>query len=122
MTSLEHIGNTDDGLVALTPDMDGVTDQWWRPMNGTTQPSMDAEGKCHVQERLATNKAFFKFSSQFSPVIVDQYLFIFVRLDEDNICLFYNPPFGRTCRYILASLVTMKLVLVHLDEFVTILF
>ena len=28
------------------------------------------------------------------PVIADQYLFIFVKLEEDNICLFYNLPFG----------------------------
>ena len=83
---------------------------------------MDADGKCHVQERLATNKAFFKFSSQFSPVIADQYLFIFVKLEEDNICLFYNLPFGWTCRYILTSLATMKLVLIHLDKFVAIQF
>ena len=64
MTSLEHIGDTDDGLVALTPEMDGVTDQWWGPVNQTTQPGMDAEGKCHVQERLATNKV----SSCFLPI------------------------------------------------------
>ena len=55
-----------------------------------------------------------------SPVIVDQYLFIFVKLEEDNIFLFYNLPFGRTCRYILASLATVKPVLVLLDEFVAI--
>ena len=61
-------------------------------------------------------------SPNFSPVIADQYLFIFVKLEEDNICLFYNLPFGRTCRYILASLATVKLVLVHLDEFVAISF
>ena len=64
MTSLEHIGDTDDGLVALTPKMDGVMDQWWWPVNGTTQPDMDVEGKCHVQERLATNKV----SSSFLPI------------------------------------------------------
>ena len=120
MTSLEHIGDTDDGLVALTLKMDGVMDQWWWPVNGTTQPGMDAEGKCHVQERLATIKWFIPFP--IFPVIADQYLFIFVKLEEDNICLFYNPPFRRTCRYILASLATVKLVLVHLDEFVAIQF
>ena len=63
MTSLEHIGDTDDGLVALTPEMDGVMDQWWGPVNAKTQPGMDAEGKCHVQEWLATNKV----SSYFLP-------------------------------------------------------
>ena len=61
MNSLEHISDTDDGLVALTPKMDGVMDQWWWPVNGTTQPGMDVEGKCHVQERLATNKYFSRF-------------------------------------------------------------
>lgn len=91
-------------------------------MNGTTQPDSDAERKCHVQERLATNKVFSSFLPNFSPVIADQYLFIFVKLEEDNICLFYNPPFRRTCRYILMSLATVKLILVHLDEFVAIRF
>ena len=120
MTSLEHIGDTDDGLVALTPKMDGVTDQWWRPVNGTTQPGMDAEGKCHVQERLATNKVSSSFLPNFSPVIAHQYLFIFVKLEEDNICLFYNFPFGQTHPYVLTSLVTVKLTLVCMDKFVAI--
>ena len=57
-----------------------------------------------------------KFSSSFlpnfSPVITDQYLFIFVKLEEDNICLFYNFPFRKTHRYVLTSLVIVKLVLV----------
>ena len=39
---------------------------------------------------------FFKFSSHFSPVIADQYLFIFDKLEEDNICLVCNFPFGQT--------------------------
>jgi len=60
---------------------------------------------------------FFKFSSLFSLVIDDQYLFIFVKFEEDNICLFYNFPFGQTCRYVLASLATVKLVLVWVDKF-----
>ena len=60
------------------------------------------------------------FSSQFSPVIADQYLFIFVKLEEDNICLFYNFPFGQTRRYVLTSLAIVKLALVCMDKFVAI--
>ena len=92
-------------------------------VNEITQPNsiMVMEWKCHVQEWPTTNEVFQVFFP-FSPVITDQYLFIFVKLKEDNIFLFYNPPFGRTCRYILANLVTMKLILVHLDEFVFIRF
>ena len=68
--------------------MDGdVTMVMW-PVNETTQPDMDAEWKCHVQERLATNKASSSFLPNFSAVIVDQYLFIFVKLEEDNIYFF----------------------------------
>ena len=66
--------------------------------------------KCHVQERLATIKLWG--SPNFSPVISDQYLFIFVKLEEDNICLFYNLPFGQAHRYDLTSLAIGKLVLV----------
>ena len=72
---------------------------------------MDAERKCHVQERLATDKVSSSCLPNFSPVIADQYLFIFVKLKEDNICLFYNPPFGRTHRFVLTSLAMVKLVL-----------
>ena len=63
---------------------------------------------------------FFKFSSLFSPVIADQYLFIFFKLEEDNICLFYNFPFRLTRHYVLTSLATVKLILVCMDKFVTI--
>ena len=82
------------------------------PVNETTQPNMDAKWKCHVQERPATNKVSSSFLPNFSPVIADQYLFIFVKLEEDNICLFYNLPFGQTHRYVLTSLAIVKLVLV----------
>ena len=75
--------------------------------------------KVSCSRRPTTNKIFQVFFP-FSPVIADQYLFIFVKLEEDNICFFYNPPFGWICRYILASLATVKLVLVLLDEFVAI--
>ena len=82
------------------------------PVNETTQPDSGTEWKCHVQERLATNKDSLSFLPNFSPVIADQYLFIFVKLEEDNICLFYNLPFGQTHRYVLTSLAIVKLVLV----------
>ena len=91
-----------DGLVALTPK-----DGWCeRPMagwlvNGIIQPNsiMVMKWKCHVEEKLATinSSSFFPFS----PVIADQYLFIFVELEEDNICLFYNYPFGQTYCYLI---------------------
>ena len=55
---------------------------------------------------------FFEFLPNFSPVIADQYLFIFVKLEEDNICLFYNLPFGQAHRYVLTSLAIVKLILV----------
>ena len=98
---------------SITPSMDGVakTMVMW-PVNETTQPDLDTEWKCHVQERLATNKDSLSFLPNFSPVIADQYLFIFVKLEEDNICLFYNFPFGQTHRYVLTSLAIVKLILV----------
>ena len=89
---------------------DGTMVMW--PVNGTTQPDSDAERKCHVQERLATNKVSSSFLPNFSPVIADRYLFIFVKLEEDNICLFYNFPFGKTHHYVWPSLAIVKLVLV----------
>jgi len=91
------------------------------PVNGITQPDsiMVMEWKCYVQERPTTNEVIQIFFP-FSPVIADQYLFIFVKLEEDNICLFYNLPFGQTCRYGLTSLATVKLVLVCMDNFVAI--
>jgi len=42
---------------------DGTMVMW--PVNGTTQPNLDAEWKCHVQERLATNKSFQVFFTIF---------------------------------------------------------
>jgi len=89
-------------------------------VNGITQPDliMVIEWKCHVQEWPATNEVIQVFFP-FCPVIADQYLFIFVKL-EDNICLFYNFPFGQTCRYVLTSPSTMKLALVCMDKFVAI--
>ena len=41
-------------------------------------------------------------------------------LEEDNICLFYNFPFGQTYRYVLASLTTVKLALAQMEKFVAI--
>ena len=91
------------------------------PVNGMTQPDsiMMMEWKCHVQEKPATNRILQVFFP-FSPVIADQYLFIFVKLEDDNIFLVYNFPFKQTRRYVLASLVTVKLILVWVDKFVAI--
>ena len=85
-------------------DHDDETGEW----NNLTR--CGTEEKCHVQERLATIKLWC--SPNFSPVISDQYLFIFVKLEEDKICLFYNLPFGQAHRYDLTSLAIGKLVLV----------
>ena len=80
---------------------------------------MAMEWKRHVQERLATNEVLQVFFP-FSLVITDQYLFIFVKLEEDNIFLFYNFPFEQNCRYVWSSLATVKLILAQMDKFVTI--
>ena len=92
-------------------------------VNGITQPNsiMVMEWKCHVEERPATNEVIQVFFP-FSLVIADQYLFIFLKLEEDNIFLFYNFPFGKTHRYVLTSLATVKLILVYMDKFVAIWF
>ena len=91
------------------------------PVNGITQPDsiMVMEWKCHVQEWPATNEALQVFFP-FSPVIANQYLFIFIKLEEDNIFLFYNFPFGQTRRYVLTSLATVKLILISMETFVAI--
>ena len=34
--------------------------------------------------------------------------------------MFYNFPFGQTCRYVLTSLATVKLVLLYMDKFIAI--
>ena len=87
-------------------DHGDVTGEW----NNPTQLGHGAEVSC--SRATCYQQSFFKFSSQFSPVIADQYLFIFVKLEEDNICLFYNLPFGQAHRYVLTSLAIGKLVLV----------
>lgn len=69
---------------------------------------------------FATNKVSSSFLLNFSPVIANQYLFIFIKIEEDNICLFYNFPFGQTRHYVLTSLATVKLILVYTDKFVAI--
>ena len=47
------------------------------PVNGTTQPDLDAEWKCHVQERLATNKVFSSFLPNFpQPLLASTSLFL----------------------------------------------
>ena len=110
-TSLEHIMTLMWWIRSITLNVDGLARTMvMRPVNETTQPDVIRRTKCHVQEWLATIK--FWCSPNFSPVISDQYLFIFVKLEEDNICLFYNLPFGQAHRYVLTSLAIGKLVLV----------
>ena len=46
---------------------------------------------------------FFNFFSHFPPIIADQYLFIFDKLAEDNICLVYNIPFWKTYRFVFSE-------------------
>ena len=91
------------------------------PVNRIAQPDsiMMMEWNCHVQEWPATNEVIQVFFP-FPQVIADWYLFIFVKLEEDNIWLFYNFPFGKTCRCVLISLATVKLILVCMDKFVAI--
>ena len=85
-----------DGLVALTPNMDGVMEPWWYYwwMEQPDPTRMQSESVMFKSDLLPT-KFFSSFLPNFSAVIADQYLFIFVKLEEDNICLFYNLPFGK---------------------------
>ena len=75
-----------------------------------------------LKSDLLPTKFFSSFLPNFSPVIAAQYLFIFVKLEEDNICLFYNLPFRQTHCYVLMSLAIVKLGLVCEDKFVSIRF
>ena len=74
--------------------------------------------KCHVQERPATKSGLPLFP--FSPVIADQYLFI--KLEEDNICLLYNSTLrvNPLLCDVLTSLAKVKLGLVTMEKFVAI--
>ena len=58
----------------------------------------------------------------FSPVIVDQYLFIFIKLGEDNIFLLYNSPLqvNPSLFDVLTSLAKVKLGLIMMEKFVAI--
>ena len=129
MTSLEHIGDTNDGLVALTPKMDGVMDQWWGPVNRTTQPGMDAKGKCHVQERLATNKVSSSFLPNFpQSLLTSTSLFLSslrrityacsIIRPSGNLLLYFSEssdsethshPVGWVCRYLVLTSLTTKI-------------
>ena len=96
---------------SITPIVDGVARTMiLRPVNETTQPDADGGQSVMFKSDLLPLKLWG--SPNFSPVISDQYLFIFVKLEEDNICLFYNLPFGQAHRYVLTSLAIGKLVLV----------
>ena len=104
-----------DGLVAL-PQMWMV---WWDHGDVTSEWNNPTRLGCGVKVSCSRatcyQQSFFKFSSQFSPVIADQYLFIFVKLEEDNICLFYNFPFRQTHHYVLRSLAIVKLVPIYIQ-------
>ena len=88
----------------------GETMVMW-PVNEQPNPTQARSGSVMFKSNLLPIKVLW-VSPNFSPVISDQYLFIFVKLEEDNICLFYNLPFGQTHRYVLMSLAIVKLVLV----------
>ena len=95
--------------------MDGMI-YWWydnHQVDNPTQIFTVTKWKCHVQERLATNKVSSSFLSNFSPVIANQYLFIFIKLEEDNICLLYNSTLQvnpSLCNFLM-SLAKVKLIL-----------
>ena len=88
---------------------DGPMVMW--PVNGTTQPDSNAKWKCHVQEWLATKKVFSSFLPNFPQSLLTSTSLFFVKLEDDNICLFYKLPFEQTHRYVLTSLAIVKLVL-----------
>jgi len=111
-------------LVALTQNkvMDGMIDQWYdnHQANNPTQIVTVMKWKCHVQERPATKSVLPLFP--FSLVVADQYLFIFIKLEEDNICLLYNSTIwvNPSLCHVLTSLAKVKLSLGMMDKFVTI--
>ena len=111
MTPLEHITTLMRWIGSITPNVDGVARTMvMRPVNETTQP--DVVRRKSVMFKSDLLPLNFECSPNFSPVISDQYLFIFVKLEEDSICFFYNLPFGQAHRYVLTSLAIGKLVLV----------
>ena len=83
--------------------MDGTVDQWWRWMENPnpTQSRWWSDSVTFKSDLLPIE--FFKFSSHFSLVVADQYLFIFDKLEEDNICLVYNFPFRQTCHFVFSE-------------------
>ena len=111
-TSLEHMATLMRWIGSITRSMDGIARPWWcdRWMK-QPNPIVVRRKSVMFKSDLLPSK-FSWVSPNFSPVIADQYLFIFVKLEEDNICLFYNLPFGQTHRYVLTSLAIVKLVLV----------
>ena len=90
------------GLVVLTPRMVRKTNGDMMNIRTQLESIIVMEWKCHVQEWPATNKILQVFFP-FFPVISDQYLFIFFKLEEDNIYLVYNLPFGKTYHYVFSE-------------------
>ena len=110
-TSLEHITTLMRWIGRITQNVDGLARPWWWD-RWMKQPNPMWYGGQSVMFKSDLLPLKLWGSPNFSPVISDQYLFIFVKLEEDNICLFYNLPFGQAHRYVLTSLAIGKLVLV----------
>ena len=110
-TSLEHMATLMWWIGSITPNMDGMARPWWCDRWMKQPNPMWYGGKVSCSRATCYHQSLW-VSPNFSPVIADQYLFIFVKLEEDNICLFYNLPFGQAHRYVLTSLAIGKLVLV----------
>ena len=112
-----------DGLVALTPNVDGVMDQWWYDQ-WKEQPNptwMRSESVMFKSDLLP-----IKFLQVIFPIFPQSLLtntsLFFIKLEEDNICLFYNSTLwvNPSLCDVLTILVKVKLRLVMMDNFVAI--
>lgn len=110
-TSLEHVATLIRWIGSITPIMDGMAKPWWWD-RWMKQPNPNVVRRKSVMFKSDLLPSKLWVSPNFSPVIADQYLFIFVKLEEDNICLFYNLPFEQAYRYVLTSLAIGKPALV----------
>ena len=76
-TSLEHITTLIWWIGSITPIMDGmVRPWWWNRWMKTTQPEWWYGGKVSCSRATCYHQSF-EFLPNFSPVITDQYPFIF---------------------------------------------
>ena len=110
--SLEHITTLTWWIGSITPDMDGVGRPWWsdRWMKQPSLTCMWNESVMFKSDLLLTKFLQVSFPIFPQSLLTSTSLF-FVKLEEDNICLFYNLPFGWTHRFVLTSLAMVKLVL-----------